>query len=215
MMKHPGPQQEQGECRVTSDRIGAREADIFGKPLRIPARGEQEISEEHRALVAPPKGYGMPGELPEMFRVMLHNPDMLKVYHPMGAYFIVEGKLPPRDRELAILRNAWLCQAPFEWGEHVAIGTKCGLTSEEIERVTEGPEAAGWSRHDRAILRAVDELLSNAMISDATWIVLAETLDHAQMLEVPVLVGTYQATAYLQNSLRLPLRPGNPGLAAR
>ncbi len=198
-----------------SDNIEAREADILGKPLRIPAISEDQISDDMREVVKPPKGYGTPGETPEVFRVMLHNPEMLQLYHPMGGYFIVEGKLPPRDRELAILRNAWLCQAPYEWGEHVGIGKKCGISSEEMERITEGPEAAGWSEHDRAVLRAVDELLGNAMISDATWATLAATLDHAQMLELPVLVGTYQATAYLQNSMRLPLRPSNPGLSAR
>ena len=78
-----------------------------------------------------------------------------------------------------------------------------------------GPDAPGWTDHERALLAAVGELHGNAMISDATWDKLAETLSHAQMLEVPVLVGQYQATAYMQNSMRLPLRPGNPGLAAR
>ena len=65
------------------------------------------------------------------------------------------------------------------------------------------------------MLRAVDELVTTAMISDATWAVLERSLDAAQLIELPVVVGTYQATAYLQNSLRLTLRPSNPGLAAR
>ncbi|MEI4884324.1 carboxymuconolactone decarboxylase family protein, partial [Klebsiella pneumoniae] len=81
----------------------------------------------------------------------------------------------------------------------------------EIERVTKGPEAPGWNEHDRALLRAVDELHRDSMISDATWNTLAKTLNEAQMLEVPMLIGQYQAGAYVHNSLRLHLRPGNPG----
>ena len=189
--------------------------DILGHGLRIPAMDESEISDDMREVVAPPKGYGTPGDTPEVFRVMLRNPELLKVYHPMGGYFIVEGKMPPRDRELVILRVGWLSQAPYEWGEHVAIGKRVGLSDAEIERVTAGADAPGWGEHDSALLRAVDELVTTAMISDATWAVLERSLDAAQLIELPVVVGTYQATAYLQNSLRLTLRPSNPGLAAR
>jgi alkylhydroperoxidase family enzyme len=201
--------------KPTAEQTEARMDDILGHGLRIPAMHESEISEDMREVVAPPKGYGTPGDTPEVFRVMLRNPELLKVYHPMGGYFIVEGKMSPRDRELVILRVGWLSQAPYEWGEHVGIARNVGLSGEEIERVTDGPEASGWNEHDRALLRAVDELVSTAMISDETWAVLARTLDAAQMIELPVVVGTYQATAYLQNSLRLTLRPSNPGLSAR
>ena len=200
---------------MSSDGIKAREADVTGKPLRIEPVADEQISDEVRDLLGPPKGYGTPGELPVQFRIMLHHPDLLETYRPMGSFFIVQGKLPPRDRELLILRNAWICQAPYEWGEHVGIGKRCGLTSEEIERVTAGPDAPGWTEHERALLTAVAELHGNAMITDATWAILARTLDTAQMLEVPLIVGQYQGTAYFQNSLRLPLRPGNEGLAAR
>jgi alkylhydroperoxidase family enzyme len=204
-----------GRDAMSTDKTKAREADILGKPLRIAARRPAEIEEDTLALIAPPKGYGTEGELPEVFLVMAHNPELLKVHKPMGSYFITQGKLPPRDRELLILRNAWLCQAPYEWGEHVGIGKRVGITSEEIERVIAGPDAAGWTEHERALLTAVADLHGNAMIGDAAWDILAKTLSNAQMLEIPVLVGQYQATAYLQNSMRLPLRPGNAGLAAR
>jgi len=43
---------------------------------------------------------------------------------------------------------------------------------------------------------------------------LAERLDEGQRVELLVLVGQFVATAYFQNSLRLRLDPGNPGLAA-
>lgn len=200
---------------MSSNDINTREADILGKPLRIPEVNPKDMTEEVLAMVTPPKGYGTPGELPQVFLVLANNPEMFKVHSPMGSYFIVQGKLDPRDRELLILRNAWLCQAPYEWGEHVGIGKRVGISGEEIERVIAGPDAPGWTDHERALLTAVDELHDNAMISDPTWDLLASTLDHAQMLEIPVLVGQYQATAYMQNSMRLPLRPGNIGLAAR
>jgi alkylhydroperoxidase family enzyme len=123
--------------------------------------------------------------------------------------------LPGRDREVAVLRIGWLCRAPYEWGEHVLIAKKLGVTSAEIEAITIGSTAPGWSVHDRAILRAVEELYADAMISDATWATLAERYDERQLIELPVLIGQYQAVAYYQNSLRLRLHHNNPGLTAR
>jgi alkylhydroperoxidase family enzyme len=191
--------------------VEAREELILGQPQRI--KPLTDMSDEMRAMVAPPRGYG--SEIPEMFAILLRNPELLRVFRPMGSHFIVDGLLPPRDRELAILRTGWLCQSPFEWAEHVAIGKQVGLATEEIERVTEGPVALGWNDYDRALLRAVDELMTDAMISDATWEILATKLEDEQLIEIPLLVGTYQGIAYLVNSLRMRLREGYRGLSAR
>jgi alkylhydroperoxidase family enzyme len=81
--------------------------------------------------------------------------------------------------------------------------------------VTRGSTAPGWSDHDRAILRAVEELRADAMISDATWSVLAGDLDDRQLIELVMLIGQYETVAYYQNALRLRLREGNQGLSAR
>lgn len=153
--------------------------------------------------------------LPEIIRTMLRHPDLFACQTDIGIQLLGRGALSGRDRELAILRIGWLCQAPYEWGEHVLIAKKLGITSEEIERITHGSTAPGWSDHDQAILRAVEELRESAMISDATWATLAQCLDERQLIELPIVIGQYQAVAYYQNSLRLRLHEGNLGLQAR
>ena len=42
----------------------------------------------------------------------------------------------------------------------------------------------------------------SSMISDEVWSALAEHLDERQLLELPVLVGHYHMTAFLQNAIR-------------
>jgi alkylhydroperoxidase family enzyme len=153
--------------------------------------------------------------LPEIIRTLLRHPHLFNALTDVGIQLLSRGALSARDRELAILRMGWLCRAPYEWGEHVIIAKKAGITSAEIERVTQGSKAEGWSRHEAAILRAAEELRADAMISDSTWAELAETLDERQLIELPALIGQYQAVAYYQNSLRLRPHEGNLGLAAR
>jgi len=153
--------------------------------------------------------------LPEIERTLLRHAQLYSVHTDVGIHLHTRGALSRRDRELAVLRIAWLCQAPYEWGEHVMVAKRIGFTPEDIRRVIEGPQAGGLDPHDRAILKAVDELHDDAMISDATWAVLAERLDEQQLIELPIVVGHYQSTAYYQNSLRLRLHAGNAGLKAR
>jgi hypothetical protein len=113
------------------------------------------------------------------------------------------------------MRAAWLNRVPFIWGEHVRYARHVGMTDEEIESVTQGSQAPIWNRHDRAVVRAAEELVGESMISDETWAVLAETLSEKQLIELVACVGQYQTLGNLQNSLRIPLWDGNPGLSAR
>ena len=118
------------------------------------------------------------------------------------------GTLPERDRELVILRVAYLCSARYEWGQHVAIARTAGLTDEEILRVAAGPDEPGWAAPDVALLRAVDELHDDFCISDATWAALAERYADEQLIELPMLAGHYAMLAGVLNSLGVqPERP--------
>ena len=153
--------------------------------------------------------------LSEIMRTMLRHPDLFVREIDVGVQLLTQGALSNRDRELAILRIGWLCQAPYEWGEHVLVAKHVGISSEDIERITHGSAAPGWSEHDQAILRAAEELFADAMISDETWATLSKRLDDRQLIELPILIGQYQVVAYYQNSLRLRLHNGNLGLKAR
>ena len=197
--------------------IAAREADITGKPQRIEPLAEAELSGEAKDLVdriRKSAGSDAASEVPEYFRTMVKHPEIFRCQAEMGTV-IFKGRLPPRERELAVLRVGWLLRAPYEWGEHVVIGKRYGLRPEEIERVIEGSAAPGWSEHDAAILRATEELLSDHAITDETWAVLARRWDEPQLIEFPMMVGQYVATGLVQNALRMRLGPANPGLTLR
>ena len=87
-----------------------------------------------------------------------------------------------------------------------------GISSEQIEQVTVGSAAEGWTEHERALLSAVEELHQGAMVCDATWDTLARTLDNAQLYELMIVVGQFTMVAYFQNACRFRLSAGNEGL---
>lgn len=197
--------------------IAARQKHVVGDGPRIAAVPNEEIDEESWKLVRAIRastGAGPIDVMPEYMRTAVKHPGIFRCQMEMGTV-LFQGTIPPRERELAILRCGWLCRAPFEWGEHVHIAKRYGLSDEEIERATQGSSAPGWSEHDAAILRGVEELIADQALSDETWHVLAKSWNEQQLFEFPMMVGQYVATAFVQNSLRIRLADNNPGLTAR
>lgn len=187
----------------------------MGTQPRIAPLADAEFSAEARELLALPlKGIDLP-EVSGFLATIVRHPGLYRRYAAFAGKLLVAGKLPARDRELAILRNAWLCHAAFEWGEHVEIAHQAGLSSAEIDGVTRGSGEAHWNVHDRAVIKAVEELHAHGTIGDATWAVLAQSYDDKQLIELPMLIGAYQMIAWVQNSLQVKRRAGNAGLAAR
>lgn len=128
-------------------------------------------------------------------------------YHIMGD----TSTLVPRARELLILRIGWLCQAEYEWGQHVYFGKGAGLADEEIARIKEGPDAEGWDPFDATLLRAADELHADALISDATWAALSERYNTQQRMDVVFTVGQYNMVSMALNTFGVQLDKGVKG----
>jgi alkylhydroperoxidase family enzyme len=126
---------------------------------------------------------------------LARHPELTHAYHVFNGHVLFASTLAPRERELLILRVGAVRQAEYEWAQHVVQGRDAGLTHEEIERIAEGPDASGWSTLDAAMLRAVDELIREAEVSDATWRVLAAELDVQQLMDLVFTVGAYDLLA--------------------
>jgi alkylhydroperoxidase family enzyme len=179
------------------------------EPVEQDALGAEDvrvINEVRAAAGAPPIAIA-----PEYMRTMIRNPAVFRPHMDLGLA-LFEGTLPVRERELAILRVGWLCGAPYEWGQHVVMARRAGLTDEEIARVRQGSQAQSWSAFDKVVLTGVEELLADKTLSDETWDALAASWDAAQLIEFPMMVGQYVAVAFVQNSLRVRLEYGNTGL---
>jgi alkylhydroperoxidase family enzyme len=197
--------------------VKAREAQVVGSGPRIDAIPDADIPEPLRATVNDTRasiGLGPATPLPEYTRLIARNPVTFQPYMEMGTANF-SGPIPPQERELAVLRTAWICGAPYEWGEHVHIAKRYGVAQQAIDRVSQGCTASGWTPHEAAILCGVDELVLDQALHDDTYARLALKWSEQQMIAFLMMVGSYVATAMVQNSLRARLATDNPGLTAR
>ena len=76
------------------------------------------------------------------------------------------GKISRHDTELIILRVAHLRDCGYEMDHHIRLGRKAGIDAEELARIIEGPGASELSPRHRAILTAVDELVTTKDVTD-------------------------------------------------
>src|SRR5260370_1004582 len=122
---------------------------------RIPPLPQEQWSGEIKELMA---GLEREGRIFNIFATLARHPALLRRWLVFGNHVLAKSTLPPRERELAILRMGWLCRAEYEWGHHVAMGKDAGITADEIRRVATGANAPGWSPFEAALLRAVHEI---------------------------------------------------------
>ena len=140
-----------------------------------------------------------------------HHPDLFRRWLVFGNHVLFKSTLPSRERELIILRIGWLCEAEYEWAQHVLIGKEAGLTAEEIDRIKAGPNARGWSEADKLLLQATDELRKDAFITDTTWNGLSQHFDSRQLMDVVFAVGQYNLVSMALNTLGVQLDDGLEG----
>jgi len=198
--------------------LEARQKYIADEPQRVQPLREEEFDGDARALVTEVRkalGVDETTSIPPVFGAMLKAPGLFRCQVQMGIELLGKGAISPRERELVILRVGWRCRAPYVWGEHVDVAKRYGVTPEEVERVTQGSGAPGWSGHDRAIIKAVEELLEDQMIANETWSTLSQRWTERQLIELPILVGQYFTIIMQQNSLRIQLASNNIGLKER
>jgi 4-carboxymuconolactone decarboxylase len=176
---------------------------MTGSQPRVKPLAPDELDERQAKLLADIDGGGL-----NIFATLARHPRLMERWLPFGGVLLYRGELPPRERELLILRTSVRCRADYEWGQHVRIGRDAGLTDREIAQVVEGPAAEGWSPFDAVLVQAADELHDDARISDATWEALAARYDARQLIELCMLVGNYHLVAFALNSLGIEREDG-------
>lgn len=171
---------------------------------RIKAVGDGTSTIGQRLLLGGIQRFGKL-QASNLWTLMMNNMRVLRGMLFFASRLMPFGELDRRDTELAILRVAWLCRSRYEWGQHVDIGLRAGLTHEEIRRIPEGPEASEWSPRQRLILQACDGMIHHHLVDDPTMKGLREHYNERLQIELLMLIAWYQGLAGVLNSSGIPL----------
>ena len=174
---------------------------------RLPPTTASDWDEETAEVMAATGGLNI-------FATLAHHPKLLKRWLVFGGHVLGKSTLPPRERELVILRTGWRCGSEYEFGQHTTIGLDVGLDEAEITRLAGPGDDPGWSAGDALLVRAVDELVDDHCLSDATWVALVATWSTQQVIDLVFAVGQYQLVSMALRSFGVQREPGVPGFPA-
>lgn len=150
------------------------------------------------------------GSKTNMSMVLANHPPLANAYHVFGKHLLLASTIAVRPRELIVLRAAWRQKCEYEWHYHVGYGLKAGLTMEEIAAVRDGWQSPVWDgkAEDRAVLRAVDELIDTSRMSDETYAALSAHFGREQMMDFVFTVGNYVMLGWAIATFGIPVEDG-------
>ena len=131
-----------------------------------------------------------------------------------SAITFVQVTLPPREREMAILRIGGCALGVRVGPAHRDRPRGVGLTDEEIGRIAMGPEAPGWNRAECDVAARGRTSSTGIRIEDATWELCPSSLRRrSRSCDLVFAVGQYKLVSMALKSLGVELDAGIEGFA--
>jgi len=178
-------------------------------PIRIPPLADDEWTEEARAALAslPQEMLPPPGTPINVLSMMAHHPALMAAVLPFSVYLRWHSTIDDRQREILILRTAWLHAAEYELLRHAKNARRYGFTEDELVGITVGAEASCWSPAEALLVRMADELDDAHYVSDATWSALLEHYSRQQLMDMLFTVGYYTMLGMAYGTIGLQPEP--------
>ncbi len=163
-------------------------------PVRLPPLPADQWDDDvdDALAVMLPKERRNPENASNILGTFVRHPGLTKEFLKFNVHLLFRSTLPPRLRELAILRVAHRTDSEYEWVQHVRMGKNEGLTEDEIAGVQRGESSDDF---DRTVLTGVDELMDSYELSDATWSALGARFDERQRMDFVFTIGCYITVA--------------------
>ncbi|MCW7541626.1 carboxymuconolactone decarboxylase family protein [Aquabacterium sp. A7-Y] len=164
------------------------------------------------AHVAGPLGERLRERPPlNLFRLLPHAPGVATGFLSMGQAVLRDSSLPPRLRELLILRVGALSGAAYEIHQHRKLARKAGVPDATVEAILSvkggeaGWRAVGLGDAECAALAFTDATVREVKAGEAAYAALARHFGPAQQIEVLVTVGFYMLVSRLLENLEVDL----------
>ncbi len=174
---------------------------------RVPALADEDLTPEQRVALAPITTRN--GMVLNIFRTLAHSTEALNAFMAWAGYVLSDANsLPPREREIAILRIGFRCKSGYEFAQHTRVGQRCGLSLDEVNAIKGDPADPRWTDAERVLLVASDELHDAHFISEPTWTQLGEHFTDKQRMDLVFTVGQYTQVSMILNTFGVQLDAG-------
>ncbi len=170
-------------------------------PARLPQITREEFTEETDAFFAQwSDGFFNNVDSNPVLLTFAHHPALANAFSPLNVHLLTENTLPVKQRQIAIMRTAWICKCTYMWSSHLRTSQRCGLSIDMFEPVKNGAEDPFFNEFERSVIRATEDLVNEKRIGDDNWQALAAQWSKQQLLDFMFTVGCYVMVAGVMNS---------------
>lgn len=138
-----------------------------------------------------------------LYRALAHSPSAFSSFVKLGNGLLTHTELPPKYRELVILRIAILAGSQYEWHQHVPVALEAGVSQEQVDTIHEWAESDHFDKVEKAILRYCDQVTLNVRASDRTFRVLHKHLSDRSIVELTMTIGYWGMIARILEPLEV------------
>jgi 4-carboxymuconolactone decarboxylase len=169
----------------------------------------EQLSPEQQAVAAEVLKQSSAG-LGGPYGMLIKSPELLKRYLMMTDYLRQKTSLPHRLNEMAILLEARIWDAQYEWWAHEPLARKAGLSDTIISDIRDGKRPGSMQPDEAIVYDVVTELLNKRQLSDDTFGKARQMLGEQQVVDLVAVTGFYVMVSAVVIAGRIAIPNGGP-----
>jgi len=151
---------------------------------------------------------GRRGNVINVYKMLLHSPDIASVWLDLVNVVRWKVDLEGRLREIVIVRVGYLNRCAYVVNQHVPeLTAPEGLTKEECAALADWRASPFFNERERAALAYADAVTRDIDVPDAVFAELRKHLNERQIVELTVLIGTYNMHTRVGQALQIDPEP--------
>ena len=181
---------------------------------RISRLDRSEITPDLAALFD--KVFAQRGNVPNMFRVMAHRPE---IFATMQAHFgavLNTGTVSTKLKELIIVRTSQVNQTPYCLASHTILAKSLGWSDDQLAHLADWQKREDFTPAEKTALRLAETVTRDAhAVSDQQYDELRSFYSEGEIVELLCAIGLFNYFNRFNNALKMePTKPGEGGCAA-
>ena len=132
-----------------------------------------------------------------LYKAVANSPRLLLNFIRLGNSVMGKTELPPKLRELAILRVAKLTGSEYEWAQHVPMALEVGLSQKQLDSISGWKPSSDFNEMERTVLQYTDEVTQQVKVADQTFTRLKNFFNEPTIVELTITIGYYGMVARL------------------
>ena len=151
---------------------------------------------------------GRRGRLINIYRMLLNAPPLAESWFDHSNAVRWKTTLSGRLREIVIIRVGHLAQCDYVLRQHVPLlALADGLSIEECDALSGWARSQFFDPRERAALAYADTMTRDIAVPDDVFAAVKRHFDDRQIVELTVLIGSYNMNARVLRALELDIEP--------